>query len=286
MTQRAGDLSVTALYTSATWSWGRLPNAELLDHAHARRVFHVVNAVLGVTRPFIGLRAPLYLALIHRHTLIDALLRASGCLRVLELAAGLSRRGVTFTADPRIDYVEVDRPDVVAMKRKLLERTADGRAALARANFHLVAADVLTDSLEAVCPSDGTPLFVIAEGLLMYLESDAQRSLGRAVASRLAEGGGTFVFDFVPPHELPPPGGVARGLDWVMKRFTGGQGFARDERTRDAVISDLRGCGFDEVEAIEPSVVARTWNLPHPEVATQQVVFVTHVHPKSPRGRS
>jgi O-methyltransferase involved in polyketide biosynthesis len=286
MTERAGDLSVTALYTSATWSWGGLPNAELLDHAEARRIFRVVNIALGVARPFIGLRAPLHLALIHRHTLIDALLRASGCLRVLELAAGLSRRGVTFAADPRIDYVEVDRPDVVAKKRRLLERTADGRAALARANFRIVAADVLTDSFEAFCPTDGTPLFVIAEGLLMYLEPEAQRKLGRAVASRLADGGGTFVFDFVPPCELPPPGHIARGLGWVMKQFTGGQGFARDERTRDEVRADLMACEFDHVEAIEPSLVARSWNLPHPDAATQQVVFVNHVHSKSSRGRS
>jgi len=286
MTERAADLSVTALYTSATWSWGRLPNAELLDHAHARRVFRLVNAVLKVARPFIGLRAPLHLALIHRHTLIDSLLRASGYVRVLELAAGLSRRGVTFTADPRIDYVEVDRPDVVAKKRELLERTPDGRAALARANFHLVAADVLTESFETVCPTDGARLFVIAEGLLMYLEPEAQRSLGRAVAGRLADGGGMFVFDFVPPRELPPPGRVARGLDWVMKQFTGGQSFARDGRTREEVMADLFGCEFDQVEAIEPSLVARSWNLPHPEAATQQLVFVTHVHPKSARGRS
>ena len=44
---RGGDLSVTALYTSATWTWGALPNADLFDHRDARRVFRVVNAVLG-----------------------------------------------------------------------------------------------------------------------------------------------------------------------------------------------------------------------------------------------
>jgi len=286
MTQKQGDLSVTALYTSATWTWGGLPNADLLDHAHARRVFRVVNAVLGVTRPFIGLRAPLRLALIHRHTLIDSLLRESGCLRVLELAAGLSRRGVTFTADPRIDYVEVDRPDVVTKKSHLLQRSAEGKAALARSNFHLIAADVMTHPLEELCPTHGDPVFVIAEGLLMYLEPDAQRALAHKIARRLADAGGTFVFDFVPPRELPRPGRVARALGWIMKRFTRGQGFAADERTRDQVIADLGACGFYEVEAIEPSLVAHAWNLPHPDARTNQLVFVTHVHPKPSRDRS
>jgi O-methyltransferase involved in polyketide biosynthesis len=284
MTQNTGNLSVTALYTSATWNWGKLPNAELFDHAEARRVFRVVNAVLGVARPFIGLRSPLPLALLHRHTLIDVLVRASCSERVLELASGLSRRGVTFSSDPRIDYTEVDRPDMVAAKRRLLERTHHGRAALGRPNFRLLSADVQTTDLGRLSVPDGAPLFVIAEGLLMYLDADAQRRLYCAVAARLASDGGTFVFDFVPPCELPPPGRVGRGLDWAMKRWTGGQGFAHDERTRDDVIADLARCGFDRAEAIEPHDVALALGLPHPNTPTQQLVFVAHVHPKSRRG--
>ena len=284
MSQRAGDLSVTALYTSATWSWGELPNAELFDHADARRVFRVVNAVLGVARPFVGLRAPLRIALLHRHTFIDALLCSSRTLRVLELASGLSRRGVTFSADPLVEYVEVDRPDVVDVKRRLLERTDAGRAALGRANFRLLAADVETTLLDDLCPPDGSELFVIAEGLLMYLESDAQRSLARKVSARLGDGGGTFVFDFVPPRELPAPGAVGRSLDWAMKRMTKGRGFAKDERSRDEVKADLLRCGFDRVQIVEPHEVARAYDLPHPDTRTEQLVFVAHVDPKPSRG--
>jgi O-methyltransferase involved in polyketide biosynthesis len=277
---------MTALYTSAAWSWGRLPNAELFDHADARRVFRVVNAVLGVSRPFIGLRAPLELSLLHRHTLIDALLRASGARRVLELAAGLSRRGVTFSEDPAFDYTEVDRPHVVASKRALLERSEAGRAALGRSNFHLTAADALEARLDELSPPDGAPLFVIAEGLLMYLESNAQAKLGRAVAARLADAGGTFVFDFVPPSELPPPGAVGRSLDWAMRRMTGGKGFVKDARSRDRIAADLASCGFDSVETIEPRDVARALGLPHPDAPTQQLVFVAHVGPTFAQGRS
>jgi len=286
MTDRAADLSVTALYTSAAWSWGDLPNAHLFDHAHARRVFRVVNAVLGMARPFTGARGPLPVALLHRHTFIDALLRAADARRVLELAAGLSRRGVTFSTDPVVEYVEVDRPDVVAAKRRLLERTDEGRAALGRPNFRLVEADVQTTAMGALAPPNGHELFVIAEGLLMYLEAEAQRELARDVATRLADGGGTFVFDFVPPREQPPPGRVGRGLGWAMKRMTGGHGFARDDRTRVEVKADLVQCGFDRVEAFEPRVVAREWGLPHPDAETQQVVFVAHVDRKPSRGTS
>jgi hypothetical protein len=120
----------------------------------------------------------------------------------------------------------------------------------------------------------------------MYLEADAQRALAHAVAARLADGGGTFAFDFVPPQEQPPPGRVGRGLGWAMKRMTGGQGFAKDDRTRVEVKSDLLACGFDRVEAFEPRVVAREWGLPHPDAETQQVVFVAHVDRKPSRGAS
>lgn len=281
MTRAQGDLSVTALYTSATWSWGGLPNAELVEHPRARAVFHAVNGALAVTRPFFGDEAPLRVALLHRHALIDGLLRASGYRRVLELAAGLSRRGITFTSDPAIEYVEVDRANVIETKQALLARAEAGRAALARSNLRLVAADVTTARMDELSPPDGTPLFVVAEGLLMYLMPDAQRSLARAVAERLAMGGGVFVFDFVPPSEQPASGVVGAGLEWLMTRFTGGESFARDPRTRAEVVNDLLACGFDRVEALEPREVAREWNLPHPEAATRQLVFVAHVnHPK------
>jgi O-methyltransferase involved in polyketide biosynthesis len=265
------DLSVTALYTSGAWSWGKLANAELVLHPRAPGVFSAVNATLAMTRPF-AREAPLKIALLHRHVLIDALLEESRAPRVLELAAGLSRRGITFSESR--EYVEVDRPHVVEAKRALLERTDAGRAALARSTFRMIGADVTDTPLDELAPPNGEPLFVIAEGLMMYLDADAQRALARRVAERLAKGGGTFVFDLVPPCEQPPPGAVGRALEWTMKQFTGGKAFAKDARTRDDIAGDLRACGFARVEAVEPRAVATKYALPYPDAPTQQLVFV------------
>jgi O-methyltransferase involved in polyketide biosynthesis len=271
-----GDLSVTALYTAGAWSWAAFPNAELFASVDAARVFRVVNAALAVAR-FLRLRAaPLAPSLVHRHGAIDHLLAQSGCRDVVELAAGLSRRGATFSTDPAIRYVEVDLPHVVAAKRALLERTREGQAALARTNWSLVGADVTALSLDAVAPPDRSrPLFVIAEGLMMYLGAEAQRALMRSVAARLAAGGGgTFVFDLVPAREQPRPGAVGRMLEWLMKRFTGGKSFVRDTRTRDDVASEARACGFRDVTMVEPAAVARAWGLPLAEAPSQQLLFV------------
>jgi O-methyltransferase involved in polyketide biosynthesis len=272
------DLSVTALYTSGVWSWGKLPDAELLDSADSRRVFKATKFVLGAARPFARRRASLEISLLHRHAAIDTLVRASAVMRVLELAAGLSRRGHTFSRQRDFEYIEVDRPAVVAYKRRLLARTAAGRSALARPNLHMIAADVTQTPLESLCPPDGKPLLVIAEGLMMYLDAEAQKTLGRSVATRLGRGGGgTFILDLVPPNELPPSGWVGAGLGWLMKKFTSGQTFSQDARSRDEGVRDLMACGFDKAQWIEPRLTPEALRLPYPEAPSQQLLFTASI---------
>jgi O-methyltransferase involved in polyketide biosynthesis len=272
-----GDLSVTALYTCGTWAWAGLPGAELFDHDDARRVFGATNAALALARPFFEKPPSLKHSLVQRHVMIDRVLAESGARAVLELAAGLSRRGAAVTAaDPGVRYLEVDRAHVVAKKRALLERSEAGRAALARPSLELVGADVADAPLAPLVERLGdvaAPLAVIAEGLLMYLDAPAQRGLWQKVR-RLFDGrAGVFVFDLVPAVEQARPGAVGRGLEWTMKKFTGGHSFARDERTRADVARELGEAGF-VVEMIEPAAAPARWQLPYTDVRTQQLLFV------------
>jgi O-methyltransferase involved in polyketide biosynthesis len=257
------DLSITALYTSQVWAWGKLPCAELFASVDGKRVFDVTNAALAVTRR----GAPLRVALLHRHVMIDHLLGEAGARRVLELASGLSRRGAAVSADSRVHYVELDLPKMIGHKRELLARTAEGRAVVARPNLELVAGDIETTDL---APLAGESAVVIAEGLAMYLDAAARRRLFAKVA-RLP--GARFVFDLVPADEEPPPGWTGRLLEAAMKRFTGGRTFERDARTRAGVLEELRDAGFTEVRAIAARDVAPTWQLPHAGAPTPTVVF-------------
>jgi O-methyltransferase involved in polyketide biosynthesis len=262
-----GDLSITALYTSQVWAWAELPCAQLFATREAKRVFDVTNAALAVMRR----GTPLRYALLHRHAMIDHLVRASPIRRVVELAAGLSRRGAAISEDPAVHYVEVDLPAVVEHKRQLLERTAEGRSVLARPGFALVAGDVETIELDKL--ADG-PVFVIAEGLAMYLDAAARRRLF-AKLRRLADHAGELelVFDLTPTSEEPPPGVTGRVLEAAMKKFTGGRTFERDASTRAGVIAELRDAGFVDVTAIGSADVARAWQLPHADRPTPTVVF-------------
>jgi O-methyltransferase involved in polyketide biosynthesis len=255
----AGDLSVTALYTSQVWTWGALSCAELYATPEAKRVFDVTNGALQLARVVRGDMPDLRYALLHRHTMIDHLLAESGCGRVVELAAGLSRRGAANCR--KRDYTEIDLPPVIEKKRALLERTAAGRDVLA--HLKLVAGDALDVDFESGA-------FVIAEGLVMYLDGDRRRRLFARVAAR-AE---TFVFDLVPTSEEPRPGAIGRALEAGMKRFTGGRGFERDARTREQVLGELRDAGFTDARAVAAHDVAASWRLPHAERATTMVVFI------------
>src|SRR5688572_17265548 len=96
-----GDLSVTALYTAQTWAWAGLDQADLFSTRRSRGVFDATNLVLGVARALRPDAPSLRHGLAQRHILIDRLLAESGATQVLELAAGLSRRGAAVSAEPK-----------------------------------------------------------------------------------------------------------------------------------------------------------------------------------------
>ena len=248
------DLSITALYTAQTWAWAKLPYAELFATRDSRRVFDVTNAALALTG-----RGGLPYALVHRHAMIDHLLRASGASRVLELAAGLSPRGAEWSA--RLPYVEVDLPSMIETKRRLL---APAPEVLAR--LQLVAGDLADIDLAPYAAP-----FVIAEGLFMYLDAPARAKLFAKVR---ALGAVQLVFDLVPVDEQRPPGLVGRALGAAMKAFTGGRAFERDARTRVQILGELAAAGFTSSRAIAAVDVARDWQLPHADRRTDTVVFV------------
>jgi O-methyltransferase involved in polyketide biosynthesis len=270
-----GDLLVTALYTSQVWAWGGLSHAHLFASSDARRVFDATNAALGAARMFNRKLAPLRHSLLHRHAMIDHLLGASGYRHVIELAAGFSRRGTAATSDVHMQYTELDLPHVVERKRELLRRTDTGQAVLARPGLRLVEGDVETASLEPFVRRR-EPVFVIAEGLMMYLAADARRGLFAKVRQLAATTGEVrFVFDLTPTdEEAAPPGIVERVLETAIKRSTGGRTFERDARTRKDIVTALREAGFDDIEALASSDIARAWNLPGPDRRTQVVLFV------------
>jgi O-methyltransferase involved in polyketide biosynthesis len=261
-----GDLSVTALYTAGTWAWAGMPGAELLADDDARRVFAVTNAALKLRPSAPSLRH----ALVQRHVMIDRVVEDARPRHVLELAAGLSRRGAHLSGNPDITVTEIDLAAVIARKKLLLQRTPEGQAVLARDNFRLIEGDVATIDLLALDLQH--PLAVVAEGLLMYLDGPAQRALFARIRP-LLDHQSVFVFDLVPQVEQPAPGVAGRALGALMRRFTRGADFQRDTRTRDDVLVDLAAAGFTTT-VLEPKDAPGAWQVPHLDQRTQQLVWI------------
>ena len=274
-----GDVSITALYTAQTWAWGGLACAPLFSTSAGRVVFACVNLALAIARLFNWKLRSLRHSLLHRHVMIDHLVKTSGAMAVLELASGLSRRGATLSQDPAMSVTEVDLPAMIEAKRRLLERSEAGRSVLTRSNLSWVARDLRTqEMLDLVQP--GQSVAIVAEGLLMYLQPAEQRAFWARVHDALGHAGrGVFIFDLVPTCEQPAPGLVGKLLEWTMKRFTKGQGFTTDERTRAEIVGELAACGFEQVEALEPQHVAQKFSLPYPSKKTQQLVFACQLKP-------
>ncbi|MGC6416529.1 MAG: class I SAM-dependent methyltransferase [Bradymonadia bacterium] len=275
--EASGDLSVTALYTAQTWRWGQLTCSEYFETQESRIVFKITNIALAVARLFIWRLRSLRVSLLHRHCAIDHLVEAFVPVRVVELAAGLSRRGVSMSASEALDYVEVDLEPVVAKKLALLGAHPDGQKCLERENWRCVSGDVQELELYDVVGQTSRSA-VIAEGLFMYFGEEEQMAMWRKIYTSLRDSrAGLFVFDLVPKNEQPKPGPIGRALEWLMKRFTGGRAFEVDGRTRADIVSALASVGFDRVTALEPKDYGAQWSLPYPDYRSQQLLFICEV---------
>ncbi len=262
----------SALYTAATWKWGGIPYADIVTPTGADRVFNIVNGFMLPYRWLNPQKISLKHNLLHRHVVIDTLIRRSSCRQVVEVAAGFSPRGCMVSGNPDYRYFEVDLPEVVALKRVQLENSTTGRAVLARPNYTLLAGDIT--QLDFTHPFAAEPTMVVSEGIMMYFKRDTQMSIWQNIARFIRANGGEYVFDYIPIDDEPPRSSLGQFLSDLRQRLTHPPPpFAYDERTRDDVRADLIKAGFSFVEAIDTHTVARDWSLPHAEVRTRTIIY-------------
>lgn len=126
-----------------------------------------------------------------RYLLINKLLEQSGVKQVLELAAGLSPRGLIMTADSSVKYTELDLPSMAHMKKKILAKVKE-----IPSNLHIVAGNALrlSDLEKATSDFDKSqPVAVINEGLLRYLNFDEKAQVAKNIRHILKQFGGTWI---------------------------------------------------------------------------------------------
>lgn len=107
---------------------------------------------------------------------------------VLHLACGLDTRARRVAFGPGVRWVDVDLPEVVAVRERLL--------APPPGDYRLVPASVTDEAWLEEVPAD-RPTAAVFEGLSMYLTEDEARGLVRRVAGRF--GSGELLFDAYGP---------------------------------------------------------------------------------------
>jgi len=121
--------------------------------------------------------------IVTRTKLIDDLVYESieqGCDCVLNLAAGLDSRPYRLALPPSLRWVEVDLPGILDEKERIL---ASERPVCQLRREPVDLADVSARSrLFEEIDRSATRVLVITEGLLLYLEPDAVRDLGKDLA--------------------------------------------------------------------------------------------------------
>ncbi|MEV0680902.1 class I SAM-dependent methyltransferase [Actinosynnema sp. NPDC050436] len=106
-------------------------------------------------------------------------LRANPSATVLHLACGLDTRAHRLAPGDGVRWVEVDYPEVVALRHRLLPEP--------RGDYRLVAASVTDEGWLEEVPAD-RPTVAVFEGLTMYLREHEIRSLVRRIVGRFPRG--------------------------------------------------------------------------------------------------
>jgi O-methyltransferase involved in polyketide biosynthesis len=123
---------------------------------------------------------------------LDEALHELGATRVLEIAGGLSMRGLAMAAAQDVFYLDTDLPGIAALKADLIAHLHPAPLA---GTLRVEALDALDAGAfdTAVSSIPGGSLAIVHEGLLMYLDDAEKARLSASVRAALLARGGWWV---------------------------------------------------------------------------------------------
>lgn len=265
---RDAKIAPTAHYTAYVWKRLGLPYADLFATREGAALFWGFRAA-GEWMAVVSPRVPSmtqYLAL--RHRLIDARLAALRPDRVVEIGAGLSRRGITWALDHGVDYLEVDLPHMIEAKRERLLAAGPRVRSAVETRLTLAAHDVLAPSfgdwLSGALAGAARPV-VIAEGLLGYFPLPERLAVARAVRQGLSSaGGGSFLCDLRSREGGSAVRVAARVLRAGIRLVTRGRGAREDFTSPEAIQTFFREAEFGAADPVPRSLVPDLAGVPSP----------------------
>lgn len=187
-------VSLTAKLTAYMRQYSDIPFAkDVAQQLHAREAFEKLLQDSQMHPEDLLWYAPIFEV---RYKSVAETIRNSGARQVLELASGLSLRGLAMTQDPNITYVETDLEELTHEKAALVSILRRQYNLAPEANLHMVAANALDpQQLRAAIKTfrHDRPIAVVNEGLFQYLSAGEMETVARNVRDLLAEFGGVWI---------------------------------------------------------------------------------------------
>jgi O-methyltransferase involved in polyketide biosynthesis len=183
-------ISHTARYVAHIRSFTDIPYAkEIAEESQAERDF---QALAGASAESVIQLTPVWEA---RYKATDQIIAQRHITQVLEIATGLSPRGLAMTENPDVVYVATDLPQILAQIKTLAEAILTKlHAQRPNLYFRVVNAldhDELLSSVSPFQPS--SPIAIITEGLLSYLTRAEKETLAANIHDLLKQYDGIWI---------------------------------------------------------------------------------------------
>lgn len=130
-----------------------------------------------------------------RYKATDQIIAQHHITQVLEIAAGLSPRGLAITENPNVVYVATDLPQILEQEKAIAESIL-ATLNIHRPNLYFRIANALDREglLQAATPfQSGRPIAVITEGLLVYLTRAEKETLASNIHDLLKQYDGIWI---------------------------------------------------------------------------------------------
>lgn len=251
----SSSISFTALYTGHVWYANDMSESFLTTPA-SHVLYWAMQPIEYAARKLVGVN--IIETLLQRHQILDhrleRLIRDNGVTQVLEIACGLSPRGLQFARRfPHVRYLEADLPGMVARKRDLLQKhhSLSDRHNVIECNFFEKNTPAALDTILRERFDRTQPIVIVTEGLVNYFDLPTISSVWAKIAKLTRDfPAAWYLTDLYPEaHGSAAP---LVNLGALLLRQIARSDVTLHFPSDDAIEEGFKMCGFSEVTAHQP----------------------------------
>jgi O-methyltransferase involved in polyketide biosynthesis len=248
MSRDYSKISLTAKLTAYMRQFTDIPFAkDVAELVGAREAFEQLLHGRDILSDDLLWYAPILEA---RYKSVGELIKRSGAQQILDIASGLTLRGLAATEDESVTYLESDLGEITREKIQLIGEIARRHRLPGRPNLHIAAADALRlDSLLNAIQGKfltGVPIAVVQEGLLPYLTSEEAEKVAGNIRALLEKFGGVWITtDFTLKSDAAPISEQQRKFREIVSAATDAKMYNNSFDNDEQLHSYFARLGFD-----------------------------------------